>query len=385
MADLDEILAAQRLATAAEEFRRVGDALQARGCLLFGPGVNGRQTARSLRATADAPAAHAFVSDLAADVGCEVEGLPVLSRAAALAEFGAGTPVVNCVYRADVTLGEVMSGLRASGFERVWSLPHLASAFPESLPSVYGYGGAGVLTREAGRVKAAHGALADPVSRQQFASLIEQRISLDFSRPRDFDPAIYFPAFLGRSAFGDPDGPFVFVDCGAYVGDTLETLPAWTRRPGDRAVALEPDPASFARLCEAVGRLDGPPVDCIKAAAGAADGSIGFMPLGNEASRVTPDGDSTRLAKVDTVLADLGLRASYIKYDVEGFERDAIEGSMTAIVDDAAGLAVSVYHRPDDLWDILLRLHEIQPRYRFHLREHGPDGVDTVLYALPAS
>jgi hypothetical protein len=93
-------------------------------------------------------------------------------------------------------------------------------------------------------------------------------------------------------------------------------------------------------------------------------------------------GATVLLQSVDKALRERSLTASYVKYDVEGFERDAIAGTREAITRDGAALAVSVYHKPDDLWDIALLLRDMQPRYSFYLREHGPDGVDTVLYAL---
>lgn len=381
MTSLEEILAPERMDAARDQHRRTRDLLLDRGCLLFGPGTNGRQAAEALR-SASAPVAHAFISDVAADIGRTVCGLPVLSRDQALARHGAEVPVVNCVYRADVTLAKVTAGLRESGFRQVYSLPHLSAAFADSLPNIYGFGGLEVIEADAARITEAHGLLADQESRRRFAELVAQRIALDFSAERSFDRAIYFPDFLTRRDLAPDGAPFVFVDCGAYTGDTLETLPSWARGQDAQAVAFEPDPASFARL-EAVGAgLAGLEVHCILAAAGASNGSIGFASLGNEASRVVPGEGDTPLVTVDSALQGLGLRASYIKYDVEGFERDAIAGSASAIADDAAGLAVSIYHRPDDLWDLLLKLRDMQPRYRFHLREHGPDGVDTVLYAL---
>jgi FkbM family methyltransferase len=383
MEALREILAAERLAAAAHVRLRWRDQLTACGCLLFGPGNNGRALAKALARTKDTPNAQAFVSDVPADVGRTVEGLPVLDRAAALACFGADIPVVNCVYRADVTLNGVTRGLEASGFRRVWSLPHMAAAFAGHLPSIYGYGDLGRLEAQADRIIAAHDRLADAQSRRIFRELVAQRISLDFSTERTVDPAIYFPDFLGREDLAAPGAPLVFVDCGAYVGDTLEAFLAWAPAPPARVVALEPDPASFARLKAVADRSSDIEVACAQAAAGASDGRVGFVSLGNEASHVVPDeaGDVAML-QVDTLLAELGERASYIKYDVEGFERDAIAGSRQAIQRDGAALAVSVYHRPDDLWDLLLSLAELRPDYAFRLREHGPDGVDTVLYAI---
>ena len=49
----------------------------------------------------------------------------------------------------------------------------------------------------------------------------------------------------------------MFVDCGAFDGDTLkEFLARWARRlAGYRYVALEPDPINFAKLTAYVASL----------------------------------------------------------------------------------------------------------------------------------
>lgn len=384
MVQLSEILAPARLAEARQARADLRDLLAERGCLLFGPGTNGRRWAQLLAGSADAPAAHAFISDVAADLGRRIEGLEVLSRAEALARFGPDMPIINCVYRADVTLRQVMTGLHEGGFHQVWSLPHLSAAFPGVLPSTYGFGDVDVLASQVERIVDACCAFADEPSRDIFASLVAQRVSLDFSVERVVDPAIYFPDFLRRTDVASPGERLVFVDCGAYDGDTVEALARWAAGSEALAVALEPDPGSFARLQAVAARELGVEVQCVQAAAGATGGHVRFLSLGNEASRVASEGEGevVELVTVDSILADLGVRADYVKYDVEGFERDAIAGTRQAIVEDRAALAVSVYHRPEDLWDILLELRELQPAYRFHLREHGPDGVDTVLYAL---
>lgn len=378
---LEDLLTAESLGSAQARRDRVRSAIEANGCLLFGPGTNGRHLARALAGLPNGSPAIAFVSDVSADQGRTVEGLPVLSRESALAAYGPDLPVINCVYRADVTIGAVCDGLRTSGFRAVLSLPQAHTAF-DALPSLYGYGSLDLLAAEADRIVEGYGLLADAGSKASFAQLIAQRVSLDFSVPRPVDPAIYFtPAAPLEGLRAEP---FVFVDCGAYVGDTVEGFAAWNGARPAHVVALEPDTASFARLEAVAARCDFP-TSCVRAAVGAGEGRIGFLPLGSEASRIAPDAETTvPLVSVDAALARLGLTASYVKYDVEGFEREALAGTRQAIVRDRCGLAVSVYHRPDDLWDILLTLRDWQPDYEFRLREHGPDGVDTVLYALPA-
>ena len=46
-------------------------------------------------------------------------------------------------------------------------------------------------------------------------------------------------------------------------------------------------------------------------------------------------------------------------------------------------LAVSVYHRPDDLWRLPPYLKSLGPGYRLFLRTQGEDGMDVICYAVP--
>ena len=46
-------------------------------------------------------------------------------------------------------------------------------------------------------------------------------------------------------------------------------------------------------------------------------------------------------------------------------------------------LAVSVYHRPSDLWEIPRLIAEFYPNPTFRLRQHGHHAFDTVLYVTP--
>ena len=58
----------------------------------------------------------------------------------------------------------------------------------------------------------------------------------------------------------------------------------------------------------------------------------------------------------------------YIKYDVEGSEREAILGSQKTISEHTPALLVSLYHRSEDLFDLPLLLHELCPDYKLYLR-----------------
>ena len=73
---------------------------------------------------------------------------------------------------------------------------------------------------------------------------------------------------------------------------------------------------------------------------------------------------------LDAVLQ--GQPVDYIKYDVEGSEREALLGSRDTILRDSPTLLVSLYHRSEDLFELPLLIRKQFPDYNaFYLRRFG--------------
>ena len=87
------------------------------------------------------------------------------------------------------------------------------------------------------------------------------------------------------------------------------------------------------------------------------------------------------VAPLDEILADC--RPTYVKFDVEGAEHDALVGASETIRANMPVLAVCLYHKPQDLWDIPLLVRSIRPDYRMHVRRYSDERWETVLYAVP--
>jgi hypothetical protein len=67
--------------------------------------------------------------------------------------------------------------------------------------------------------------------------------------------------------------------------------------------------------------------------------------------------------------------------DIEGAELDALRGAEGIIERDHPRLAISVYHKPEDIWEIphyILRRH---PGYKLYLRQHAVF-TETVCYGI---
>lgn len=67
--------------------------------------------------------------------------------------------------------------------------------------------------------------------------------------------------------------------------------------------------------------------------------------------------------------------------DIEGAEMDALRGMEKLMKRDRPKLAICVYHKPEDFWEIPLYIKSVVPEYTFILRHHSHDASETVLYA----
>jgi FkbM family methyltransferase len=75
-------------------------------------------------------------------------------------------------------------------------------------------------------------------------------------------------------------------------------------------------------------------------------------------------------------------RVGFIKLDVEGAEWEALNGAKKIIESDKPYLAVSIYHRPNDLWELPLLIKSFNSNYRFFLGQHDRLLSETVLYCI---
>jgi FkbM family methyltransferase len=74
-------------------------------------------------------------------------------------------------------------------------------------------------------------------------------------------------------------------------------------------------------------------------------------------------------------------RVDFIKMDIEGAEIDAIHGAENLIREDRPTLAISSYHKPDDLWRIPLLIRSFLPDSKIYFGHHSPTSWESVTYA----
>ncbi len=70
--------------------------------------------------------------------------------------------------------------------------------------------------------------------------------------------------------------------------------------------------------------------------------------------------------------------------DIEGAELAALEGAQGLICKHKPALAICVYHRPTDFWDVPRKVLSMYDGYSVYLRHYTESIYETVMFFVPA-
>jgi len=353
-----------------------------RPVVLLGSGGLGRRTLSGLRAIGREVVA--FTDNSPSRWGSEVDGVPVISPDDAARRYGESAVFVVSIWRAEggFRTSALVDELRARGCRRVARIGELYWAHPSQFLPYFGIDLPSRVLARADAVRDALSMFDEPASRAEFVEQVRWRLHLDADGlGAKVSEPIYFTPELVR--FRDDE---VFVDAGAFDGDTLGAFVSATQGRFRRAISLEPDPKNLDRLRA---RVEGfapavqPRIELVPVALGAQDGEATFLADGTGAARLSRSaGTVVALRRLASIPG--GEDVTFLKLDIEGAEPAALEGARAIIERNRPLLTVSVYHEQDHLWRIPLQLRAMLPTgYRWFLRAYSHEGFDLVLYAIP--
>jgi len=179
------------------------------------------------------------------------------------------------------------------------------------------------------------------------------------------------------NALCPPSRDDVLVDGGAYDGDTVRAFFGHLGGPCRHVHAFELDPANFAALSD--GFAHTPEVTCHAAGLWSHADTVRFAATGAMGSRIDADG-TIELPVVALDELNPG-EVTFIKLDIEGAEAPALRGMRQTIERYRPKLAISAYHKSDDLLRLTALIRDMRPDYRFELRHYSGMIWDTLLYA----
>ena len=176
------------------------------------------------------------------------------------------------------------------------------------------------------------------------------------------------------------DGADVFLDLGAYDGDSLRGFIDYTGDQYKKIIAVEASRKNYEMLVKNTEML--PRVQCVNIGIHKEKGQIRFEVSDAKNSFASADGaDVLDVDSVDHILNSEAVTT--IKMDIEGAEYDAILG-MEQTLRNHPVLMVSIYHKVEDLFRLQLLIEKMCPNtYDYYIRHYSPTIIETVLYAVP--
>ncbi|HYK37954.1 FkbM family methyltransferase [Alloacidobacterium sp.] len=348
--------------------------------VLFGAGGFGKLVQSKMASIGLAPLA--FADNNPALAGTSIEGIPVYSPSMAAARFGRDALFLVTIWSAQAKdrMSQRIQQLLNIGCRYVAPAPLLFWKYPETFLPYFPLDLPHKALQSADDVKAGFHLFCEDTSRREYVAQVAFRVLLNYdglSLPDDADH--YFPRDLL-----DLRADEVFIDCGAFDGDTVAQFIRQNGESFGSIVAFEPDPLNSEKLQR---RLEQFPESIRRKivahpqALGARSETVYFNSDGTDQSK-----SGSGSIAVECVTLDEALRNStptLIKFDIEGAELDALEGAREVIARSRPVLAVSAYHKQDHLWRVPLALQQLCSDYAFFLRPGGSEGWDLICCAIP--
>ncbi len=181
-----------------------------------------------------------------------------------------------------------------------------------------------------------------------------------------------------------PTSGDVVLDCGACIGEVSLLIAGLVGAEGEVHL-FDPVPL-HVRYCELQALLN-PTLSHVLHinALAVGDRSRESLGLKNNTNAITPGGlaiDSYSVTTIDDYVFNNNMsRINVIKMDIEGSEMAALEGASRVIREFKPRLAISAYHKPEDLWEIPFKLKAKNSSYKLFFGHHSPIEWESVYYA----
>jgi len=326
--------------------------------VLFGAGALGRRTLAGMQRIGTRPLAFADNHASAEKFKDGIDGVPVYSPSKAAELYGETAVFLITIWGSFATdkMRDRVRQLQDLGCQHVCPAGIFFWKYPEIFLPYYPLDLPHKALHSAADIKSALNLFTEGFSRTEYLAQIRFRLLQEYDG---------MSSPLGAEQYFAPDlfdfrDDEVFVDCGAYDGDTIASL---VQQRGDAfgsVVAYEPDALNWNKLQDRLRRYPAHITSKIKAmpyALGSKRCTVQFDSTGTETSSMGQGTISVECVTLDESLR--GISPTFLKFDIEGAEPDALAGAQETIRRCRPVLAVSVYHQQDHLWRIPLQLAEM--------------------------
>jgi len=222
----------------------------------------------------------------------------------------------------------------------------------------------------------------DEFSKKVFVNVLNAKLTGDFSLYGKIksDDEYFDPNLV---SLNDDE---IFLNVGPYKGNDIIEFVKKTNGKFRKIIAIEPDENMLFILKNRLHQHKIDNFEIHNKGAWHEQGTLTFNGDLSGSSRFDY-GNSNKIGnvtvdRIDNILD--GNEITYIQMDIEGAEHNAIIGAEKTIKKYKPTMAISIYHRREDLFDLPLLINTFVPEYKFFLRHYTDMQTETVLYCIHA-
>lgn len=172
----------------------------------------------------------------------------------------------------------------------------------------------------------------------------------------------------------------VFADCGCFDGENSVMFSKWANKDNFRIYAFEPDSSNLKKCIDIFSSQGIEKYELINKGVWSGNTNLCFEENANEGSKLSDKGEI--VIPVTSIDSAIEGKVTFIKMDIEGSEYEALIGAKNHIEKYKPKLAISIYHKPEDIWEIPNLILSFNSNYKFYLRHYSLSSEETVLYAI---
>jgi FkbM family methyltransferase len=193
----------------------------------------------------------------------------------------------------------------------------------------------------------------------------------------------FFPDFIRQILTKEE----VFVDCGAYTGNTIQKFLSNTNNNFDKIIAYEPSKMNFRELEKFIEKLDEKLTHKVilhNYGIGKLKDKRFFIERGISSKFSLKTEIIKQGVFINSLDEDFKMqRMTFLKLHLEGMELDAIIGGIKSIKKYRPILAITLYHTMDGIYKIVEYLMRNIEDYYYYYCLHMYCGQSSVVYAIP--
>ncbi|MEY8410232.1 FkbM family methyltransferase [Lachnospiraceae bacterium 62-26] len=216
----------------------------------------------------------------------------------------------------------------------------------------------------------------------------KQLLDMGLSEESIIDGTAWYDATEGRQYFdlqyltyGENE---VFVDGGSCDGMSSARFIEQCGKKYKKIYCFEPDKRNIERIEHNFRSRNIGNYEIIDKGLWDKEQELSFVANGTADSHIAEseeiNAEKVKVVSLDKILC--GESVSFIKMDIEGAEKNALKGARSTIIKYKPKLAVCVYHKPEDIWELPLLILDMREDYKLYFRHYSLGSTETVLYAL---